>query len=87
VNLKSVVWHESFWDILRSIQIHAKTGFKVLCGDKVERWVFPFVVILSADYEEQYVLVHVSQTIGLTRQHKILVLPPLPIVPKYEVGG
>ena len=73
VNLKRVVWHESFWEILRSIQIYAKTGFKVICGDKVECWVFPFVVILSADYEEQYVLVHVS-LVTLTNRRCVIAL-------------
>jgi hypothetical protein len=53
VDFKRMVWHESFEKLLDSIKEHSKTGFSVICGDRVERLLFPFVVILSADYEEQ----------------------------------
>lgn len=53
VDFKRIVWHESFEKLLDSIKEHSKTGFAVNCGDTMERLLFPFVVILSADYEEQ----------------------------------
>ncbi len=52
-DLKGVVWHESFRHILSVLKILARVGFKVKCGDGVERWLFPIILILSADYEEQ----------------------------------
>jgi hypothetical protein len=55
VNFKRVVWHESFNLIIQSIVGHSKHGCWLKCGDDVERWLFPTILILSADYEEQYV--------------------------------
>lgn len=52
-DFKRVVWHESFYEILRSIEDHATTGYKFMCGDDILRWIFPFILIASADYEEQ----------------------------------
>ena len=54
-NFKNVVWHESFFRLLESIQQHLKTGFWFECADGVQRWLFPLILILSADYEEQCV--------------------------------
>ncbi|KAH9017269.1 hypothetical protein EDB85DRAFT_2203032 [Lactarius pseudohatsudake] len=53
VNFKRTIWHESFSMIVQSIVTHSKTGCWLECGDGVERWLFPIVLILSADYEEQ----------------------------------
>ncbi|KAH8991781.1 hypothetical protein EDB86DRAFT_3065116 [Lactarius hatsudake] len=39
-----------------SIVMHSKTGCWLECGDGVERWLFPIVLILSADYKEQCVM-------------------------------
>ena len=52
-DFKRIVWHESFEKLLDSIKEHSKTGYAVTCGDGIERLLFPFIVILSADYEEQ----------------------------------
>ncbi|KAH9032560.1 hypothetical protein EDB85DRAFT_2233424 [Lactarius pseudohatsudake] len=52
VNLKRTVWHESFSMVVQSVVMHSKTGCWLECGDGVERWLFPIVLILSADYEE-----------------------------------
>ena len=41
-------------------------GCWVRCGDKVERHLFPFVFILSADYEEQYVFLQIGTKACLT---------------------
>ena len=53
VNLKRVVWHEGFKRVLESIIQYSKTGCWVDCGDQVSRWLFPLILMLSADYEEQ----------------------------------
>ncbi|TFK20674.1 hypothetical protein FA15DRAFT_719445, partial [Coprinopsis marcescibilis] len=55
-DFKRVVWHEGFEKILESIVDYSKTGYFFQCGDGVERRVFPLVMILSADYEEQCVM-------------------------------
>lgn len=34
----------------------SKLGLHYLCGDEIERHLFIWVIILSADYEEQYAL-------------------------------
>jgi hypothetical protein len=54
VNFKRVVWHSSFYEVLESIHAVAKTGFHVKCGDGIIRHFYPVILILSADYEEQY---------------------------------
>ena len=54
-DFKCTVWHESFKKLLETIKYHSKIGFMIVCSDRVERCLFPFIVILSADYEEQYV--------------------------------
>ncbi|KAH8991412.1 hypothetical protein EDB86DRAFT_3183167 [Lactarius hatsudake] len=56
VNFKRTVWHESFFMIVQSITTHSKTGCWIECGDGVRRWLFPIILILSADYEEQCVM-------------------------------
>jgi Plavaka transposase len=53
VNFKRAVWHTSFHVVIESIIKYSKTGSWFKCGDGVERWMFPIVLILSADYEEQ----------------------------------
>ncbi|KAI9464204.1 hypothetical protein HD554DRAFT_2026564 [Boletus coccyginus] len=55
-NFKAAVWHESFKVILETIATHSKTGCWVTCWDDVTRRLFPRVLILSADYEEQCVM-------------------------------
>jgi Plavaka transposase len=55
VNFKRVVWHECFRKLLASIKEYATTGCPIECGDGVTRNLFPCVLILSGDYEEQCV--------------------------------
>lgn len=52
-NFKRVIWHESFRKILESLSVISQIGFMVECGDGTRRRLYPFVHILSADYEEQ----------------------------------
>ncbi|KAG1844860.1 hypothetical protein F4604DRAFT_1884369 [Suillus subluteus] len=37
-NLKRIVWHESFFKLLESIILYAKTGFAHECYDRITRW-------------------------------------------------
>lgn len=53
VDFKRVVWHRAFYEILKSIEQYAKTGCSVLCGDGVVRRIWPYIIMVSADYEEQ----------------------------------
>jgi hypothetical protein len=54
VNMKRVVWHEAFLEILKTLEQYAKTGWYFTgCADEIPRWLFPVVLLLSADYEEQ----------------------------------
>lgn len=53
VNFKRVIWHASFYKLLESIEHLSKVGYWVECGDGVKRHIFPLILILAADYEEQ----------------------------------
>ncbi|KAF8546605.1 hypothetical protein OG21DRAFT_1391233, partial [Imleria badia] len=55
-NLKRVLWHESFKKLLDSIVALSKIGFAHDCFDRILRRLFPIILILSADYEEQCVM-------------------------------
>ncbi|KAI0371886.1 hypothetical protein BV20DRAFT_992080 [Pilatotrama ljubarskyi] len=50
---KREVWHRAFWHLLESTKTWAETGYSVKCGDGIIRLLFPVVLILVADYEEQ----------------------------------
>ncbi|KAG6326821.1 hypothetical protein ID866_12268 [Astraeus odoratus] len=56
VNLKHVVWHRLFLKLLESIILLSKTGFAHKCFDGILHWLYPLILILSADYEEQCVM-------------------------------
>ncbi|KAI0368253.1 hypothetical protein BV20DRAFT_1084963 [Pilatotrama ljubarskyi] len=60
---KRIIWHESFWALLEHVAAYAKTGYKFRCGDNIERILFPIILILVADYEEQAIM---SLTRGAT---------------------
>jgi len=53
VNFKRVIWHESFYKLLETIEAISATGCWVNCGDAVTRHIYPLILILAADYEEQ----------------------------------
>jgi hypothetical protein len=53
VNFKRVVWHESFRKLLETIEEKSATGCWVNCGDGVARNIYPLILILAADFEEQ----------------------------------
>ena len=52
-NFKNMVWHEAAKKILETIATYSKTGCWVKCWDDIARRLFPLILILSADYEEQ----------------------------------
>ncbi|KIP01685.1 hypothetical protein PHLGIDRAFT_80257, partial [Phlebiopsis gigantea 11061_1 CR5-6] len=64
VDFKRVVWHEGFKHILESVEILSKVGFVIVCGDKIERKLYPYLHILSADYEEQCVMALIRGNMG-----------------------
>ncbi|KAI6004782.1 hypothetical protein EDD15DRAFT_2359613 [Pisolithus albus] len=51
-NYKHIIWHEAFHFILDKVAKLSKIGYKYECYDKIMRWLFPLILILSADYEE-----------------------------------
>ncbi|KAG1747467.1 hypothetical protein EDB19DRAFT_1826190 [Suillus lakei] len=53
MNLKHVVWHELFFKLLELAAQYSKTGYSHKCHNNILRWLFPLILILSADYEEQ----------------------------------
>ncbi|KAK7692929.1 hypothetical protein QCA50_004569 [Cerrena zonata] len=56
VDFKRVVWHKSFLKYLESLRPYAKTGFWFQTSQGEKLCLFPLVIILSADYEEQCVM-------------------------------
>ncbi|KAI0684472.1 hypothetical protein BC835DRAFT_1293143 [Cytidiella melzeri] len=53
VNWKNAVYHKVFEVFLEDVAHISKLGQTVLCGDDVFCVLFPYIHILSADYEEQ----------------------------------
>ncbi|KAG2092632.1 uncharacterized protein F5147DRAFT_747990 [Suillus discolor] len=56
VNFKNAVWHEAFLKILSPLASKSSTGQWFECLDSIQRWFFPSILILSADYKEQCVM-------------------------------
>lgn len=54
VNFKQVVWHDLFYKLLDSIQAYSQVKFHINCADGAECHLYPMILILSANYEEQY---------------------------------
>ena len=50
-----MIWHDSFYKLLESIEALSVTGVGVNCGDGIMRVIYPLILILAADYEEQSV--------------------------------
>ncbi|KAG9310133.1 hypothetical protein JVU11DRAFT_9748 [Chiua virens] len=62
--LKRVVWHESFLKLLEEFIEFSKSGYLHVCHDGIERWLFPIILILSADYEEQCMMSLIRGRLG-----------------------
>ncbi|KAF8896734.1 hypothetical protein CPB84DRAFT_1681981 [Gymnopilus junonius] len=75
VNFKRIVWHKSLYEILDSIRLHGKTGFLKTCGDNIVRWLWPIILILSADYEEQCVMTLI-RGLGSNGPCPVCLVPP-----------
>ncbi|KIN99839.1 hypothetical protein M404DRAFT_30104 [Pisolithus tinctorius Marx 270] len=56
VNFKHVVWHEAFYKLLEKVAELSKVGYLHECYDNIRQWLFPVILILSADYEELCVM-------------------------------
>ncbi|KAF9467477.1 hypothetical protein BDZ94DRAFT_1156379, partial [Collybia nuda] len=52
VNFKNAIWHAAFEIFIGTVAQHSKTGCWIKCGDNIMRWLWPTILILSADYEE-----------------------------------
>jgi hypothetical protein len=52
VNFKNAIYHEAFKVFLEKITKYSYIGSNTKCGDGTFRVLWPFVLILSADYEE-----------------------------------
>ena len=53
VDFKSAVYHEAFRAFLADVATLAEVGYSTLCGDGITRTLFPYIHLISADYEEQ----------------------------------
>ncbi|KAG1895997.1 uncharacterized protein F5891DRAFT_1280887 [Suillus fuscotomentosus] len=56
VDFKNAVWHTSFYQLLALVAKHSNTGYWFECGDGIRRHLWPLILILSADYEEQCIM-------------------------------
>ncbi|KAJ3559044.1 hypothetical protein NP233_g11364 [Leucocoprinus birnbaumii] len=65
VDFKRVIWHDSFRHLFKTLKKYAKDGGHIKCGDGVKRHLFPVVLILSADYEEQSIMAAIRGFRGL----------------------
>lgn len=49
---KNIVWQEAFRRFLKQLRKYSQIGYNHSCADDILRWLFPLILILSADYEE-----------------------------------
>jgi hypothetical protein len=52
-NFTRIVYHSTWWEILKSLDTPEHYGAALKCGDNAVRVFFPAVYILSMDFEEQ----------------------------------
>ena len=55
INFKCIIWHKAFSELLATIKELSKIGYHIECADGIVHHIFPAILMLSADYEEQYV--------------------------------
>ncbi|KAI0686029.1 hypothetical protein BC835DRAFT_1530148 [Cytidiella melzeri] len=53
IDWKNAIYHDAFRVLLEQVAQHSRTGYRVRCGDSCLRTLYPFIHIVSADYEEQ----------------------------------
>ncbi|KAF9034142.1 hypothetical protein BJ165DRAFT_1356801, partial [Panaeolus papilionaceus] len=63
-NFKGLAWHECFWVLLQNIRQPLLHGKYVECGDDIQCDLFPFIVIVCFDYEEQSVMALIQGYLG-----------------------
>ncbi|RXW22756.1 hypothetical protein EST38_g3097 [Candolleomyces aberdarensis] len=56
VDFKRVVWHKALKKILQSLEAWAESGYFHEISEDLGRWLYPIILILSADFEEQCVM-------------------------------
>ncbi|PCH42571.1 hypothetical protein WOLCODRAFT_71761, partial [Wolfiporia cocos MD-104 SS10] len=64
-DFKRVVWHKGFLPFMNNVAQHSRTGYHVKCADEILRWIWIFILILSADYEEQCFMALIHGANGL----------------------
>ncbi|KAI6032391.1 hypothetical protein EDC04DRAFT_2605208 [Pisolithus marmoratus] len=74
-NFKCVVWHKAFFKLLEKVGELSKVGYLHQCYDKVLQWLFPVILILSADYKELCVMTLIQGT--KSKSHCPFCLVPL----------
>ncbi|KAI0091220.1 hypothetical protein BDY19DRAFT_934569 [Irpex rosettiformis] len=53
IDWKNAVYHEAFRILLEQVATFSRTGYRMKCGDRCLRTLYPFIHIIAADYEEQ----------------------------------
>ena len=53
VNFKRVVWHAAFYEICKKIETYSETGCPCEIPGMGQKTLYPFIIMLVADYEEQ----------------------------------
>ncbi|KAH9486000.1 hypothetical protein JR316_0000063 [Psilocybe cubensis] len=80
VDLKRLIWHKAVHKILQSIEAPATFGAAIKCGDGKIRNIFPHILSISADYEEQTMM-------ALTRGRTGLFPCPICLVPNSKLSN
>ncbi|TFK27784.1 hypothetical protein FA15DRAFT_635076 [Coprinopsis marcescibilis] len=55
-DFKAEVWHACLQRSLEVLREASDIGHTIICGDDISRWLFPLILILSSDYEEQAIM-------------------------------
>ncbi|KAI0336130.1 hypothetical protein GY45DRAFT_1291847 [Cubamyces sp. BRFM 1775] len=64
-NHKRIVWHAAFEVLLEKVKAYGTTGYSCHCGDDIIRILYPVILMLVADYEEQAVMALIRGPNGL----------------------
>ncbi|THH28010.1 hypothetical protein EUX98_g6168 [Antrodiella citrinella] len=80
VNMKQAVWHEAFWELLKTVAQYSTTGYAFETAEDLIQYLYPFIAILVSDYEEQCVM-------ALIRGVKSLYPCPICLVPHNELAN
>ncbi|THH15034.1 hypothetical protein EUX98_g9526 [Antrodiella citrinella] len=65
INMKHAVWHECFRELMKVVAALSYSGYAFKTFEDIVRYLFPFIAILSADYEEQCVMALIRGTMCL----------------------